>query len=272
MKRLFLVLTVVSIVVLAGAFSISGIAQHANAQEATPLPQVATPVASPVAGGVPCTTLFGITPGNACLLVLHGSRDAGPLDLYIDGALAIPGTAFAGLGDFIPVAAGEHVFQFVPSGAAPETAIDSFTANLLDGVAYEVAVLGPVAEIQGQILPVDTRPIMENNTRIRMVNGSTEPGPVDLSIAGGVPLVVDLGPGQTSIPIEVPSGTYALEVRAAGTTDILLPLPGTNLFPNTTYTFYLTGNAADGTLGISLVPVLIPPDLAAPAATPVAQG
>ena len=50
---------------------------HAAAQQATP---VATPLpvaaASPVPGSVPCTDLFGIALGNACVLIVHGSPEA----------------------------------------------------------------------------------------------------------------------------------------------------------------------------------------------------
>lgn len=262
--------TLLSIIILPLIFGAGSATRLALAQEATPLPQEAAPLASPVAGGVPCTELFGIAPGNACLLALHGSIDSGPLDVYVDGLLMIPGTTFGTLGDFIPVPAGNHLIQFVPSGAGIDATVLGLEANVAEGVAYEVSALGPASEISGMVLPVDTRPLAVDSTRIRMVHGSVDTGPVDLAIEGGVPLIVELPSGEASTAVEVPSGTYALEVRAAGTTDVLVPLPGTNLFPNTTYTFYLTGTDPETSLGITLVPVLIPPELAgAPAATPV---
>lgn len=252
------------IVVAIGTFG-SGSPQLA-AQDATP---VATPLASPVAGGVPCTALFGIAAGNACLLVLNGSDDAGPLDVYLDGAFLIPGASFGTLGDFVPVAAGEHTVQFVPSGAAPESAVLTTRVDLRDGVAYAVAALGAVADLRAQLLPIDTRPLLQEGARVRMLNGSPDAPALDLAISGGVPIIAELRRGDVSRTIDVPSGTYAFDVREAGTDTVLLPLPGTVLNPNTSYTFFAIGTRAGNTFGVILVPVAVPPE-AADVATPIA--
>lgn len=240
-------------------------APHLAAQDATP---VATPMASPVAGGVPCTALFGIAAGNACVLMLNGSDDAGPLDVYLDGALLIPGESFGTLGDFVPAPAGEHTFQFVPSGAPLENAVLTTRVDLQEGIAYQLAALGPVASLSGRLLPVDTRPLRQEGARLRMLNGSPDAPALDLAITGGVPIVADLRRGAVSPAIDVPSGTYALEVREAGTDTVLLPLPGTALNPNTSYTFFVIGTQRGGTFGVILVPVAVPPAALA-GATPV---
>jgi hypothetical protein len=237
------------------------------AQNATPVP-LATPAASPVTGGVPCTNLFGIVAGNACLLALNGSHDAGPLDVYADGVLLATGETFGTLGDFVPIAAGQRRFQFVPSGAPLENAVIDTRADLREGVAYELAALGPIARVRSQLLPVDTRPLRQDGARLRVVHGSDDAPAIDLAITGGVPIVANLRPGAISNAIDLPSGTYALEVRRAGTSNIILPLPGTALNPNTSYSFYVIGSLAQGSLGVILVPVLIPPEAAA-SATPV---
>jgi hypothetical protein len=255
---------VAGIAVLAVAAS----ALRVSAQNATPVP-VATPVASPVAGSVPCTTLFGIVAGNACLLALNGSSDAGPLDLYMDGSFLVPGVTFGTLGDFIPVAAGQHQFQFVPSGAPLTSAVMTTRVDLREGVAYQLAALGPIAAGHTELLPADTRTLPAQTARIRFVHGSDDAPAIDLAITGGVPIIADLRPGTISDVINVPAGTYALEVRRAGTDNVILPLPGTILNPNTSYTFYLIGSQARGSLGVVLVPVLIPPEAAA-VATPIA--
>jgi hypothetical protein len=257
-------MTIALMAVVAGGLLGPG-SPHLAAQNATP---VATPVASPVAGGVPCTALFGIVAGNACVLTLNGSADTGPLDVYVDGVFLVAGESFGTLGDFVPVAAGEHFIQFVPSGAPPESAVLGVRVDLRDGVAYELAALGAGGNLRGVLLPVDTRPLRQEGARLRMVHGSPDAPALDLAITGGVPVVADLRPGAVSPAIDLPSGTYALEVREAGTQTVLLPLPGTVLNPNTTYTFFAIGTLAGGTFGVILVPVAIPPEAAA-SATPI---
>lgn len=237
----------------------------ALAQNATP---VASPMASPVANAVPCTTLFGIAAGNACVLFLNGSADAGPVDLYVDGTLATFGAGFGILNEFVPVAAGERQLQIVPSGATPEAAIASGRVELRDGVAYTVAALGAVPQIRASVLPLDTSPLPQGDARIRVVNGSDDAPAIDLAISGGAPLVNDLARGAVSNTRELPAGTYQLEVRRAGANDVLLPLPGTALSPDFSYTFYMIGSVAGGTFGATIVPVYVTPEVTA-AATPV---
>ncbi|MGH2615251.1 MAG: DUF4397 domain-containing protein [Thermomicrobiales bacterium] len=230
--------------------------------------QVATPVATPIAGGVPCTNLFGIALGNACVLILHGSPDAGSVDVYVDGELVLEGAVFGVLGDFIPVTVGEHQIQLAPSGAAIDNAIINSTVDLVEGVAYEVAALGLIEDIGLQLLPVDTRPLVQNTSRLRVVHASPDAPAIDLAFTAGDVFVENLEPGEVSAYVDFASNTYDLEARVAGTTDLALPLPGTALIPNTVYSLYVTGLVADGSLGAVLVPVLVSPDIAA--ATPVA--
>jgi hypothetical protein len=230
--------------------------------------QQATPVATPIAGGVPCTNLFGIALGNACVLILHGSPDAGPVDVYVDGELVLEGAVFGVLGDFIPVTAGAHQIQVAPSGAAIDNAIVDAEVDLVEGVAYEVAALGLVEDIRLQALPVDTRPLAPNTSRLRVVHASPDAPAIDLAFTGGDVVVDNLEPGEVSAYVDFASDTYDLEARVAGTTDLALPLPGTVLVPNTVYSVYVTGLVEDGSLGATFVPVLVSPDIAA--ATPVA--
>jgi hypothetical protein len=93
---------------------------------------------------------------------------------------------------------------------------------------------------------------------VRLVHGSQDAPAIDLAITGGVPIVANVRPGEASVAVDIPSGTYALELRAAGATNVLLPLPGTVLAPNTSYTIFVLGSLQGGTLGAVLVPVLIP--------------
>ena len=239
-------------------------ALRASAQMATP---VATPVAVPVPGGVPCTTLFGIALGNACVLVLHGVAQMGPVDVYVDGQPAVQGTAFGILNDFIPVPAGERQMQIVPSGAVLANAVIDTTVGLTEGVAYEVAALGTAEDIRLQTLPVDTRPLPENGVRLRVIHASPDASALDLAITGGVPVISDLERGDVSAYTDLPAGTYDLEVRVAGTTDVALPLPGIALLPHRVYSVYVTGLVDGGSLGATLIPVFVSPDIAA--ATPV---
>jgi hypothetical protein len=239
-----------------------------TAQSATPVP-LATPAATPVAGGVPCTNLFGIAIGHACVIVVNASPDAGPIDVYIDGVLTLPGLAFGSLGDFIHVVAGERRIQIVPSGLGTDAAVIDTRVDLADGVAYEIATVGALDAIAPRLLPIDTRPLAHEAARLRVVHASPDAPAIDLAIVGGNVVIENVAYPELAGYVELPSGLYDLEARVAGSTDLALPLPGILLAPNTVYTIYIIGQVNDGTLSFTLVPVLVSPDIAA-AATPVA--
>lgn len=234
--------------------------------------QQATPAATPAAvAGEPCTNLFGIAIGNACAIVVHASPDAGPIDVYVDDELALPGLTYGTLNDFAPVNAGDRRIRVVPAGAAVEDAVIDERVALTDGVAYEVAAVGLLESIDAAVLPIDTVPLAADAARIRVVHAAPDAPPVDVAVVAGDPVISDVAFGEASGYAEVPAGTYELEARIAGTNDIALPLPGTVLAPSTSYSVYVVGQVADASLGAVFVPVLISPDIAG-TPTPVAAG
>ncbi|MBW3633620.1 MAG: DUF4397 domain-containing protein, partial [Chloroflexi bacterium] len=165
--------------------------------------------------------------------------------------------------------AGERQIQIVPTGTAIADAVLDTRVDLAEGVAYEVAALGAVDDLRLQVLPVDTRPIAENTSRLRVVHASPDAPAIDLALTGGDVVIEDVENREVSEYEVLPSNTYDLEARIAGTTDLALPLPGTVLIPNTTYTVYVTGLVAEGSLGATLVPVFVAPGIAGTAATPI---
>ena len=231
--------------------------------------QSATPTTSPP---IPCTELFGIEdPETGCVLVIHAAPDAGPVDVYIDGEVALAGAEFGILGDFLPVPAGARQVQVTAAGGDPADAVIDAELTVEPGVAYEVAAVGLGGEYQ--LLPVigDTSPVSPDEARARVVHAGPDAPAVDVAATGGDVLISDLAYLEISNALTVPAGTYDLEVRPTGTTDVAFPLPGTVLGGGFTYSVYAIGLVADGTLGAIIVPLQLPsPAEAAQLATPVA--
>lgn len=225
--------------------------------------QQASPAATPgTLAGEPCTNLFGIALGNACVVVVHASPDAGPIDVYVDDELALPGLTYGTLNDFVPVNAGDRRIRIVPAGAALADAVIDGQVALVDGVAYELAAIGPIDGLDAAVLPVVTDPLAADAARVRLVHAAPDAPAVDIATIGGDVLIADVSFGEASGYAEVPAGTYEVEARIAGTEDVALPMPGTVFAPNTSYTVYVVGQVADASLGMVIVPVLISPDIA----------
>lgn len=208
------------------------------------LAQDATPMADTIQG---CTTALGIgNEGDACVSIVHASPDAPLVDIYVDGQRALSGLGFGWWSGWIALPAGEHRVQVTATGTAADAAVIDATLNLEAGMAYQVAATGFVAEIAPQVYIEDVSELASDTARIRAVHSVPDAPAVDIALAGGDVLVSGLAFPTASDYIEVPAGTYDLEVRVAGTQDVVLPLPGVELGAGTVYDIYAIGTAADG--------------------------
>lgn len=234
-----------------------------------PLPQVRAQSATPSASApIPCTDLFGIAdPETGCVLIIHAAPDAGPVDVYLDGDLALSGAEFGILGDFLPVPAGAHQVQVAPAGGDPADSVIDTELTIESGVAYEVAAVGVGGAYQLVPVVVDSTPVSSEEARVRVVHAGPDAPAVDVAVTEGDVLISDLAYLESSEALIVPAATYDLEVRPAGTTDVAFALPGTVLEGGFAYSVYAIGLLADGTLGAIIVPLQLD---AAALATPVA--
>jgi hypothetical protein len=86
--------------------------------------------------------------------------------------------------------------------------------------------------------------------RVRVVHASPDAPAVDVAVAGGDVLIENLAFSEASDYLEVPAGSYDLEVRPTGTTDVALDLPGVALEAGMVYSVYAIGHVSDSTLSV----------------------
>lgn len=207
------------------------------AQEASPAPS----------GMADCTTALGIgNEGDACVSIVHASPDAPLVDIYVDGELALSGLGFGWWSEWVALPAGDHQVQVTAADAAPDTAVIDATLTLEAGMAYQVAATGFLADITPQVFPADFSELADDTARVRVAHTVPDAPAVDIAVTGGDVLVGNLEFPTASDYLEVPAGSYDLEVRVAGTEDVVLPLPGVELEGGTVYDVYAIGTAADG--------------------------
>ena len=221
------------------------------------LAQDSTPTAMDADMGV-CSAALGIgMAGDSCINVIHASPDAPAVDVYLDGELALEGVEFSQFSGWIAVPAGEHQVQVTAAGDDAANAVIDANVELAADAAYHVAATGHLADITPQIYQVnlsDLDAMGDPMARIRVIHTSPDAPAVDIALAGGDVLIADLAFPNASDALEVPAGSYDLEVRPTGTTDVALDLPGVELEAGMVYDVFAIGLAGDGSLTVLVIP------------------
>ncbi len=169
--------------------------------------------------------------------VAHLSPDAPKVDVYVNGAKTLSNVPFKTVSDYLSVPAGQYRFEVRVAGTPANTpAVIDATATLVAGTDYTVAAINFVANISGLILTDDNSAPAAGQAKVRVLHASPDAPNVDVAVKNGPVLVANLPFGNASGYLSVPAGTYDLEVRAAGTTFVALPLPGTKLEAGKIYT------------------------------------
>jgi hypothetical protein len=188
--------------------------------------------------------------------VLHGVGDAPAVDVYAGKALIVEDLAFPTLTDYLTVPAGDYRIRIVPAGAklAEENVVLDTTVSLPAGLASTVAATGSLAAgITPQTLLDNPYPTVDQ-AQARVVHFASDAPAVDIAPVGGDPIITNLAYGQNSSYLNVPPGSYELEVRVAGTPDAVVTLPPLALEAGTSSTAFAVGNLADDTF--TVVPAL----------------
>ncbi len=207
---------------------------------------------------------------NARVRVVHASPDAPAVDVYADGAKVLTAVPFKGSSDYLSVPAGPHNFKVFATGANPasDTPVINADATLEAGKDYTVAAIGKVADIKPLVLVDNNGAPAAGKAHVRVVHASPDAPAVDIAVKGGAVLVPNLAFGKDAGPLPVDAGTYDLEVRAAGTTTVALPVNGVALTAGKIYTIFAVG-LLNGTPKLEALPIVNDP-APAPAAAPAA--
>lgn len=183
--------------------------------------------------------------GNeARVRVVHASPDAPAVDVLVEGAPAFLGVAFGEITDYAKLPAGLYDVQVVPAGATSPAVIDltgSNAVNLFYNRSYTAVALNTLAKIEPLLLEDDARPSPIPFARVRFVHASPDAPAVDIAVKNGPVLFHSIPFKGVGNYVEVPSGTYDLEVRPAGTSVVALALSGVKLEGGTTYSVFATG-------------------------------
>ncbi len=155
--------------------------------------------------------------GTAGLRVAHLSPNAPNVDVYVDESAVLEDVPFGAVSDYLDVPAGERAVEITPAGDA-ETAVFSGTVPVTADADYTVAAIGEVGDDADQafeplVLEDDTETPGDDTARVRLVHASPDAPAVDVTLASNGDALYDGVAYGESGTVEVPAGTYTLQVR-----------------------------------------------------------
>ena len=200
--------------------------------------------------------------------VLHASPDAPAVDIYLDDAVvdALTNVPFGTISDYLPIPAGDHNVKVYATGATSDPVIDA-DVTVASGASYTVAATGALDSITGQVLE-DEPSASCDNAQVRVVHFSADAPAVDVATVGAAPadaVVKNLEYPNATDYLDLPGGTYDLEVRLAGETTVALPLPDVTIEDCRAYSVFAVGSAATPAVGDNALRAVVAVDATATA-------
>lgn len=184
----------------------------------------------------------------ASVRIVHGVAGAGPLDVYVNDALALIGVSYGEASSALELPAGENAFAVAPTGRPVAEALASGEIELREGGSYYGALLGTVDAASVGLFVIDERPLEQGMARFRIINGASDVLPFVPAFTGGDALAEPLGYGDASEYATLDAGTYDLDLIDAESGAPLMPLPATEFAEGTTTDVLIIGQAADASL------------------------
>ncbi len=179
--------------------------------------------------------------------VLNGTSLGAPINVFVDGALALANVPFGGVSNYEKVPTGTRTIT-VESAATPGATLLSVVVTLEDATDTSIAVSGAAGALRSLVLTDNNLPSAANRARVRFVNASPDLSAMDVYV-NFVKTFTNVASNTASAYTELVSDpingtTYEFDFNVAGTATPVLKLPGVTLTAGKTYTIYVVGSAA----------------------------
>jgi hypothetical protein len=207
---------------------------------------------------------------TAMVRVLHASPDAPAVDVFLDDTAvsALTNVPFGIISGYLEIPAGAHNVKVYATGTTTGAVINA-DVTVAAGKMYTIAATGAVASITAQVIEDAPSPSC-TTAQVRVIHFSADAPAVDVATTGAAPadaVVKSLAYPTASGYLNLPGGSYDLEVRLAGTTTVALPLPGVAIADCNSYSVFAVGSAASPAVGGKALQVVVAVDGTASAPT-----
>ena len=176
--------------------------------------------------------------------VLHAVPDAPNVDIYANGNLIVSDLAYSENTEYLPVPEGTYRISVYPAGSSNSPVISNML-TIDRGSMITMAAAGMLENI-GLLAIHDANTAMRpGKSIIRFLHLAPDAPAVDITLPNGTVIFSNVSFKQITPYIDVAPMNYTLQVRVAGTSDVVLTIPDVDLSSDEYYTAYAIGLVED---------------------------
>jgi hypothetical protein len=172
---------------------------------------------------------------------IHAAPGTTAVNAFIDGTTALANIPYLGASSYETLLAGTHRVT-VETVATPGAVIAATQPTFAPSTDTTVVLTGTPGAQTAVVLADNNLPGTAGSARLRFVNVASNVGAIDVYV-NFAQRVAGIPTNAASGYFELPENTYAITFNLAGTTTVLLNLPGVAVASGGTYTLYLAGTA-----------------------------
>jgi hypothetical protein len=194
---------------------------------------------------------------------VHASTGTGQVEVHINGGGVLEEFSYGDVSDWVDIDPGSVRVTITADRAGINYSLFDANYPAPAGNDYYVVITDALV-VAGTF---DTSAISADNGRVQVVHASADTPAVNMLIGGTDQTIAATYP-KTSDPIELPAGSYDLDLQLQETGDSLATLPGFTVEAGTSYVLVVMGNPTSEDKPVEIM-VLDDP-ATAPTASPVA--
>ncbi|PLS03509.1 DUF4397 domain-containing protein [Neobacillus cucumis] len=177
--------------------------------------------------------------GEAQIRILHTSPDSPNIDVYINGNSVVKDLAFKQVSQILHLKAGKYHIDIYPAGNMVDSVLNK-KITIEEGKSYTLTTIDSVNKMRLLVF-LNQPEVPENEAKVRFIQLSPDTAALDIAVKDRDVIFPKVSYKQATEYLGLTPMTVDLEVRTAGTKDILLPLPKATFRPNESYTLILLG-------------------------------
>lgn len=175
----------------------------------------------------------------AMVRFLHASPDAPNVDIYVNARLVVKNLPYKHLETYLTLPTGKYHIDIYPTGNMVSTLMTK-KITVEAGAVYTYAFIG--TDKKHQLLPFKEEPgVPRGETKLRFIHLSPDTPPVDIAVRKGDIVFPNINNKKATSYLGLSPMTVNLEVRSAGTKEVILPIPNLQLKANESYTLVAVG-------------------------------